>query len=83
MAGVDIRTVAELMGHRTLQVTMRYAHLAPEHKAAPLAKLEKLEATDTKTSTAAHGAQKNEIASFPQSLWFSRLQSKRALSSVG
>jgi site-specific recombinase XerD len=33
MAGVDIRTVAELMGHKSLQMTMRYAHLAPEHKA--------------------------------------------------
>ena len=32
MAGVDIGTVAELMGHKTIQMTMRYAHLAPEHK---------------------------------------------------
>ncbi len=66
MAGVDIRTVAELMGHRTLQMTMRYAHLAPEHKAAAVAKLESPEATDTKTSTTAHDAQKSEITSFPQ-----------------
>lgn len=32
MAGVDIRTVADLMGHRTLQMTMRYAHLSPGHR---------------------------------------------------
>jgi integrase len=32
MAGVDIRTVAELMGHKTIQMTMRYAHLAQQHK---------------------------------------------------
>jgi integrase len=31
MADVNIRTVAELMGHRSLTMTMRYAHLAPEH----------------------------------------------------
>src|SRR6185437_12604905 len=31
MAGVDIRTVAELMGHRTLAMTMRYTHLSPDH----------------------------------------------------
>jgi site-specific recombinase XerD len=31
MKGVDIRTVAELMGHRDIRVTMRYAHLAPDH----------------------------------------------------
>ena len=30
MAGVDLRTVAELLGHRTLQMVMRYSHLAPE-----------------------------------------------------
>jgi integrase len=34
MAGVDIRTVAELMGHKTIQMTMRYSHLAPEHNLA-------------------------------------------------
>lgn len=32
MAGVDIRTVAQLMGHATIQMTMRYAHLAPERE---------------------------------------------------
>jgi integrase len=32
MAGVDLRTVAQLMGHKTIQMTMRYAHLAPDHQ---------------------------------------------------
>jgi len=32
MAGVDITTVAALMGHKKIQMTMRYAHLAPAHK---------------------------------------------------
>jgi integrase len=32
MAGVDLRTVAELLGRRTLQMVMRYSHLAPEHQ---------------------------------------------------
>ena len=39
MAGVDIRTVAELMGHKTIQMTMRYAHLAPEHGLAAVERL--------------------------------------------
>jgi integrase len=32
LAGVDIRTVQELAGHKTITMTMRYAHLGPEHK---------------------------------------------------
>jgi len=33
MEGVDIMTVRELMGHKTLEMTLRYYHLAPNHKA--------------------------------------------------
>ena len=31
MAGVDLHTLAKILGHRTLQMTQRYAHLAPAH----------------------------------------------------
>ena len=31
MAGVDLRTVQELMGHKTIAMTVRYSHLAPSH----------------------------------------------------
>lgn len=31
MAGVDLKTVQELMGHKTIGMTARYAHLAPGH----------------------------------------------------
>ncbi len=39
MASVDLNTVRELLGHSDFKLTMRYAHLAPEHKAAAVAKL--------------------------------------------
>ncbi len=31
MAGVDLRTVQELMGHKTIAMTLRYSHLSPAH----------------------------------------------------
>ena len=39
MAGVDIRTVQELLGHKTIAMTVRYSHLAPQHTLAAVEKL--------------------------------------------
>lgn len=41
MAGVDIKTVQELMGHRSIQMTLRYSHLSQAHKKEAAFKLEK------------------------------------------
>ncbi len=40
MAGVDITTVKELLGHKNLTMTLRYSHLAPFHKANAVRVLE-------------------------------------------
>jgi integrase len=39
MADVDIRTVADLLGHKSLTMTMRYSHLSPEHKQVAVERL--------------------------------------------
>ena len=42
MAGVDLTTVKELMGHKHIAMTLRYAHLAPGHKRPAIAVLDRL-----------------------------------------
>jgi len=56
MAGVDIRTVQELLGHKSIAMTVRYSHLRPKHTLAAVERLAgaNTEApTGTKTSTGA------------------------------
>jgi integrase len=42
MAGADITTIKELLGHKTLTMTLRYAHLAPSHKVKAVGMLDNL-----------------------------------------
>jgi len=67
MAGVDLRTVQQLMGHKTIQMTCRYAHLAPEHQLAAVERLcepksARDETTDTRTSTEALAEVDEQVA---------------------
>ncbi|MEQ9446713.1 MAG: site-specific integrase, partial [Rhodospirillaceae bacterium] len=39
MAGVELNTVRELLGHSDYTMTLRYAHLAPEFKAEAVEKI--------------------------------------------
>ncbi len=41
MAGVDLPTLKELMGHSSIALTMRYVHPTPEHKVEAIKKLKK------------------------------------------
>ena len=40
MVGVDLRTVQELMGHKTIAMTVRYSNLAPQHTLAAVERLD-------------------------------------------
>jgi len=74
MKGTPIRTIQELMGHKTIQMTVRYAHLAPQHTLAAVERLcepvevqsneeAALEApTDTRTDTSAFQPVAEQVA---------------------
>lgn len=61
MKDINLRTVQELMGHKTIQMTVRYAHLAPGQNLAAVERLCEViaatetqeEPTSTRTSTSA------------------------------
>ena len=46
MKGVPLTTVKELMGHKAIQMTLRYTHLAPSHLVEAVQRL-----TSTRTDT--------------------------------
>jgi len=50
MAGVDIATIKELMGHKDVKMTMRYSHPTPDHKKHAV-ELIKLKTMDTYLDT--------------------------------
>src|SRR5947208_3651899 len=55
MKGVDLRTVQELMGHKTIAMTLRYSHLSPAHQLEAVQRLTR-KSTGTTTGTEAEAA---------------------------
>lgn len=51
MAGVDLPTLKELMGHETISTTMQYVHPTPEHKRRAVLRLETYNAEERKLAT--------------------------------
>jgi integrase len=61
MNGTDITTVKELLGHKTISMTMRYAHLSKEHKQRAVDSL-KLGGKKYCSITAVEKVEKNKVA---------------------
>ena len=64
MAGVDIRTVQELIGHKSISITVRYSHLAPKHTLAAVELLaggSTLDSTSTRNSTEPEAQERTEV----------------------
>ncbi len=51
MSGVDIQTVSKLLGHTTLTMTLRYAHLSHSHLAQGIKVLDKIFAEENNRGT--------------------------------
>jgi integrase len=59
MAGVDLPTLKELMGHSSITLTMRYVHPTPEHKKEALKKLQKYNSATPKIPTSGDEGSEN------------------------
>jgi site-specific recombinase XerD len=64
MKGVDLPTVRDFMGHKNIQMTCRYAHLAPDHKQAAVEKRCEAAATTRKT-TRERATEKQSVQAIP------------------
>jgi integrase len=51
MSGVDIATVSKLLGHHSIEMTMKYSHLAPDHLQAAVNQLVATIKDESETST--------------------------------
>jgi integrase len=54
MRGVSIKAVQELLRHKNIQMTMRYAHLSQEHKKEAVNALNGLTATNKPATVSCH-----------------------------
>jgi len=55
MAGVDLTTVKELLGHKSTKMTERYSHLSPKHKADAVRVLDRLSSEASEESLQSGG----------------------------
>jgi len=77
MAGVDLVTVKELLGHKTINMTNRYSHLAQEHKAQAVSKLSQRMQADKTATEAQAGTVSEELKQAINAVSPLKLEQKR------
>ncbi|HEU5188998.1 MAG TPA: tyrosine-type recombinase/integrase, partial [Methylomirabilota bacterium] len=55
MAGVDLATLRELMGHKTMAMTLWYRHVSPDHRRAAIERLVSRESKPTASAASGNG----------------------------
>ena len=60
MNGASLKDVQELLGHKTIEMTMRYAHLSQEHKRNAVNLLNSLTTPQNETVTNCHNDHENQ-----------------------
>ena len=89
MSGVDLPTVKEILGHREIEMTLRYSHLAPAHKAKAVERLSEVleKITNPKDRDAARQAEAEKAPAMAANLAQIRnvflVRSGRGLSVIG
>ena len=80
MNGVDLNTVRELLGHKSLTMTVRYSHLSPNFKKQAVETLNKR--VDTNTDTESKVSVEAEVDRLLSSLNINNLENNAGLAQL-
>ena len=77
MRGVSLKELQELLGHSSLAMTMRYAHLAPERLRSAVTRLEGLTSSKPADDSAQDACSPEGSCLTPCSNWWAVTDSNR------
>ncbi len=67
MSGIDLVTVSRILGHTSIQMTMRYSHLSPEHQAKAVGVLDGMFGLKSRKIDTNRSQIENELSATPSS----------------